>query len=287
MNKFLLFLLFLTGTLEAKTHVLVSIIPQKFLVERIGGEYVTVDVIVPPGANSHTYEPSARQMVSIQKGEVWFRLGESFERRLIPILQKKTRIIDQREGVDLIQAGCGCCNTDSHDPHIWLSPRILKIQAGQIAQILSEHDPDHIKHFAGNLEILERELDLLDQECSARFVRASQRHILVSHPAFGYFCRDYGLYQIAIEMEGREPTPRYLTNLIEKARGLNIQTVFLQKQHNPKGGRRIARELHAEAVFIDPYHENVIENLRAISRLFAKNKGDEPANEVNHSLSCL
>jgi zinc transport system substrate-binding protein len=270
MRSILIFLLLIWGSLEAKTHVLVSIIPQKFLVEKIGGEHVTVDVIVPPGANSHTYEPSPRQMIAAQKGKIWFRMGESFESRMLPSLQPKMRIVDQREGIELIEMGCGCCNArDAHDPHIWLSPQLLKKQATQIAQILSEHDAENMKFFGNNLKILEEELDQLDQECASLIEKSPQRHILVSHPAYGYFCLDYGLEQHSIEMEGREPTPRYLTELINQAREMKIQTVFLQKQHNPKGGKRIATELGAQTIYLDPYAENVIENIRTLAKLFA------------------
>jgi zinc transport system substrate-binding protein len=272
MSKFLIFILFCLSVapLSAKTHVLVSITPQKFLVEQIGAEYVVVDVIVPPGANSHTYEPTPRQMISAQKGEIWFRLGESFEARMIPAFQCKTKIVDQREGIDLIEMGCGCCNArDARDPHIWLSPRLLKKQAAQIAEALSAHDLEHKACFAANLDRLEKELDALDQECVKLFAKANQRTILVSHPAFGYFCRDYGLEQISIEMEGREPTPRHLTELLKKTKECQIKTVFLQQQHNPKGGKRIAKELGAETLYIDPYAENVIENILTIAQLFA------------------
>jgi zinc transport system substrate-binding protein len=265
-----LFLFCAAASLEAKTQVLVSISPQKFLVERIGQEHVSVNVIVPPGANSHTYEPTPRQMVSVQKGGVWFRLGESFEARMAPSLQHKIEMVDQREGIDLIEMGCGCCNArDAFDPHIWLSPRILKKQAAQIAKILGERDPEHIALFACNLKALEYELDMLDRECAALVGKSLQRHILVSHPAFGYFCRDYGLDQLSIEMEGREPTPRHLTELISQARSYEIKTVFLQKQHNPRGGKRVAQELGAETQYVDPYAENVIENLRTIAKLFS------------------
>ncbi len=270
MRKLFIFLLLLLGgTLQAKTDVLVSITCQKFLVEQIGQEHVSVDVIVPPGANSHTYEPTPRQMVAAQKGKIWFRLGESFEARLLPLL-KNTLIIDQRDGLDLIKAGCGCCNRDSYDPHIWLSPRLLKKQAAQIAETLSAYDPEHALIFASNLKNLENALDILDQKCANLLSNCSQKFILLSHPAFGYFCRDYGLYQLSIEMEGREPTPKTLTDLIHKARALNIKTVFLQFQHNPKGGMRVAQEIQANTVYLDPYIENVIENLEAIAHLFAK-----------------
>jgi zinc transport system substrate-binding protein len=226
-------------------------------------------VIVPPGANSHTYEPTPRQVLSAQKGAIWFRLGESFETRMIPVLQQKTVIVDQREGIDLIEVGCGCCLAQGCDPHIWLSPRLLKKQASQIVQTLTLYCPEYAPLFQRNFEILLAECEELDQECTLLCALLPHRLIVVSHPAFGYFCRDYGLEQLSIEMEGREPTPRYLTELINKARTQHAKTVFLQIQHNPKGGKRIAQELGAEIVYVDPYVENVIDNLRTIAKLFA------------------
>lgn len=270
MYKILICLLLFSGVLEAKTCVLVSIAPQKFLVERVGGENVHVEVIVPPGANAHTYEPTTRQMLDVQKGEIWFRLGESFEARMLASLPAHMEVVDQRVGIDLIEAGCGCCTHDAHDPHIWLSPRLLKIEAAQIAETLCKHHPELTETFRSNLLALHKECDQLEEECRSLLAHSPQRFIMVSHPAFGYFCRDYGLEQLSVEMEGREPTPRFLTNLISKARACRIKRVFLQLQHNPKGGKRVAQELKAETVFVDPYIENVIENLRTLAHLFAQ-----------------
>jgi zinc transport system substrate-binding protein len=264
---FIFFLLF-WGVLEGKIHVLVSIAPQKYVVESIGGDKVTVDVMVPPGANSHTYEPTPKQILAARQGEVWFRIGESFEQRLIAVLDQ-TEIIDQREGLDLIHAGCGCCTHEAHDPHIWLSPRLLKIQATQIANVLCKKDPQNEPFFKHHLSLLQQELSRIDDICTNLLSVSPQRLILVSHPAFGYFCRDYGLEQLSIEMEGREPTPRYLIELIATARSQGVKMVFLQIQHNPKGGKKIAQELGIPTQYIDPYAENVIENILTIARLFS------------------
>ena len=269
MLKFFIFILLFAGGLQAQMHVLVSIAPQKYLAQRIGGQQVFVEVLVPPGANSHTYEPTTKQMLAAQRGEIWFRIGESFENRMLAVLSK-THILDQREGIDLIQAGCGCCTRDAHDPHIWLSPRLLKVQAAQIAQTLCEHDPAHAEFFKKNLASLEEDCTELDRKCTALFMNQKQTLILVSHPAFGYFCRDYGLEQLSVEMEGREPTPRYVTNLIEHARTRGVKTVFLQQQHNPKGGKRIAQELGAKTIYIDPYVEDVLANLWSIAGRFSQ-----------------
>lgn len=265
--KSFIFFLLLCSSLEAKIEVLVSIAPQKYLAERIGGDHLSVSVIVPAGANSHTYEPTARQIISASHGKIWFRIGESFENRLIQKL-KNVEIVDQRIGLDLIQSGCGCCLQDSHDPHIWLSPKLLKKQASQMEFFLSQIEPDHAPFFFQNLCLLLEDLDQLDLECKALFQDGTQKVILVSHPAFGYFCRDYGLEQVSIEMEGKEPTPRYILDLLSKARLSKIKTVFLQKQHNPKGGITIAKEIGATTQYIDPYVENVIENIKLIAKLF-------------------
>lgn len=265
---FLIFLITGSFSALAQTRVLVSIAPQKYLVEEIGGEFVSVSVIVPAGASSHTYEPTPKQIVSMRDGEIWFRLGESFEQRLARVLPQ-AEIIDQREGIELLGSGCGCCHHGEPDPHIWLSPRLLKIQSRQIVEALSRKDPEHASLYRENLKRLEERLSALDAEMASLLSKAPKT-ILVSHPAYGYLCRDYGLTQLPIEMEGREPTPRYLTDLILNARKLNLQMVFLQQQHSVKGGMRVAKELRAKTLFLDPYAENVIDNLREIAKAFSQ-----------------
>lgn len=264
MLRILFFLVLFSCTAWGNTQVLVSIAPQKFLVEEIGSDHVSVEVIVPAGASSHSYEPNVRQMSALSKGDIWFRMGESFEDRLVKIFSKMI-IVDQREGIELL--GCRCHG--GSDPHTWLSPRLLKIQAQQIARVLSEYDPDHVTYYQENLTRLENELENLDAEVAAILANAP-RTILVSHPAYGYLCRDYGLKQLPIEMEGREPTPRYLSNLILEARTLHIDKVFLQEQHSVRGGKRIAQELGARYIFLDPYAENIIANLKHIAEAFAQ-----------------
>ncbi len=264
MLRILLVLVLFSCSAWGNTQVLVSIAPQKFLVKEIGGDLVSVDVIVPAGASSHSYEPNARQMTSLSKGAIWFRLGETFEDKLVKIFSKMV-IVDQREGIELL--GCSCHG--GADPHTWLSPRLLKTQARQIAHVLSEYDPDHAHYYQNNLTRLENELENLDAEVDAILANAP-RTILVSHPAYGYLCRDYGLTQLPIEMEGKEPTPRYLSTLILEARTLNIDKVFLQEQHSVRGGKRIAQELGAKYIFLDPYAENVIANLKHIAEAFAQ-----------------
>ncbi|MCH9609212.1 MAG: High-affinity zinc uptake system binding-protein ZnuA [Chlamydiales bacterium] len=266
MRKIFLLFFFSFIPLSAQPKILVSIAPQKYLVEQIGEERVSVEVIVPDGASPHTYEPTPRQAIGLAKGEIWFRVGESFEHRLIKILnRKKVDIVDQREGIDLLPLECCCHSVEAHDSHIWLSPSLLKLQGKQITRVLSEHYPESTSFFEKNYAALCLKLDTLDQEITSLLENREGAALLVTHPAFGYFCREYGLKQISIEQEGREPSSKQLINLLAEARTASIRSVYLQKQYSVKGGQKIAKELNAKTVMIDPYKEDVIANLKFLA----------------------
>ncbi|MCH9611362.1 MAG: High-affinity zinc uptake system binding-protein ZnuA [Chlamydiales bacterium] len=247
-------LLFLFGSLLAKPLVLVSVPPQKFLVESIAGDACDVEVLVPSGSSPHTYEPKARQIDRIQEAAIWFRIGEGFESRLLSLVKN---IVDPRENLDLL--GCRCHG--GADPHIWLSPKLLKSQAVQIHRELKSILECDLEE---NLALLLTQLDELDDSLSKReFPEA----ILVSHPAFGYFCRDYGIEQLSVEMEGKEPSVRQLTSLIKTVQERELGTIFLQRQYSKRGGLRVAKRLDLQVHYLDPYAEDVIANLEKIGEM--------------------
>ena len=252
MKRFFLFIfLCLSAFLSAQPLIVVSVAPQKYVVERVGGANVRVDLLVPPGASPHFYEPTMRQVLDASKGKAWFRVGEGFEIQVLKVLEDKMVVVDQRKG---------------DDPHIWLSPTLLKEQAYQVTETLSELFPESQDIFESNCAELIEELDRLDEEIAADMKRCEKKAILVSHGAFGYFCRDYGLKQLTIEFEGKEPTPRQISMLLARARAEEIDCVFIQPQYNMKGAKRVANILGADVKMIDPYKENVIGNLRTFSQ---------------------
>lgn len=260
----------------SQRKVLVSIEPQQFFVEKIAGTNVLVNVLVPPGGNPHAFEPTPKQMLNAGSSDVWFRLGESFEARAEAVLKSHNPnilVIDTREGIELISMSghrCQhCCSHDDKDTHIWLSPRLAKIQAKTIAKALENRYPECQEQFEKNLELFLAELDELDQELASLFTQSETKAILVSHPAFGYLCRDYGLTQLSIEFEGKDPSPQQLTQLFQNVRNLNIKRVFTQEQYQNKGALLMAKELHAEVFSVDPYSRDYINNLKEIAKLFA------------------
>ena len=282
MNKFFLSLLFLCYTsIYADTAiptVLVSISPHKFFVEKIAGNTVNVQLMVPAGSSAHTYEPTPKQMLSASLADIWFCLGESFEKRAVASLTSycpKMGVVDLRKDVRMISAdpstSCSCCRADAEDLHIWLSAREAKVQSKTIADALSKRYPDYKEQYQEALLKFIEELDALDKKITALLAPLKQRTILVSHPAYAYFCRDYQLTQLSIEFEGKDPTPRQMTQVLNQARLEKIKRVFIQAQYTNKGARLFGKELQAEVITLDPYSENYITSMLEIAHQFSLN----------------
>lgn len=275
----LLFSFLCWPSLYSAPHVLVSVPPHKFFVEKIAGETVTVDVMVPAGASAHTYEPTPKQIIIASRADAWFCIGEPFEHRAIQALKShhpSIEIVDLRQGVDLIgpectQFGQRCsCHANGMDLHFWLSTRQAQIQVKTIAQILMKLYPEHRSLYQENLRLFHEELLKLDQEITQILNPLQNRHIFVSHPAYAYFCRDYHLVQHSVEIEGKEPTPQQLTKILDRARQLNIRTIFIQIQYSSKGAKLLAEHIGAKIITLNPYSEHYFDSMLNIAHAFAE-----------------
>ena len=267
------------ATASALPLVLVTVPPHQFFVQQIAGDTVQIQLLVPPGASSHTFEPSPKQMVMASHADLWFGIGEAFETKMIRALQShKSPIkwVDLRQGVALISDTAGnvhahvCNHPNCADLHIWLSPKQAKIQAQTIAKALSEQYPEHREEYQKRLAVFLENLDRLDSEMTEAFKPLKTRVILVSHPSYTYLARDYQLQQLSIEFEGKDPTPRQLTTVIEDAKRAGIKTVFIQPQYPSKGARLIAQSLGADVVELNPYSEDYFVTMRAIVQAIVK-----------------
>lgn len=263
---------------EQSHYVLVSVAPYKNFVEKIAGNTVKVGLMVPAGASSHTYEPTPKETLAASKADAWFLIGETFETRAgraIKSYHPDIVFFNLLEGVDLIKSGphsC-CCHPSCNDLHVWLSPRQAAIQAKMIAAGLSQLYPENKELYTRNLDKLLAEFTQLDQQISQELAPLKQRWILVSHPAYAYFARDYNLQQLSIEFEGKDPTPRQLTQVLEQARAHTIKTIFTQIQYSNKGAKLIAEILKGKTVDLDPYAENYFESMRTIAHQIALANG--------------
>ncbi len=275
-NLFILFALVISPFFLFSELILVSVAPHKFFVEQISEHTIPVQLMVPAGASSHTYEPTPKQILSAVKGDIWFTIGESFEpkaARSLTSYNPQMQIIDLRQGVRLIRDDghhhCCSCHPGAEDVHYWLSAREAKAQAQTIYQALAARYPEKKEVLQRGYEKFISDLTQLDQELSVELKPAEGRSILVSHPAYSYMLRDYGMDQISIEFEGKDPTPLQLTHTLRDARNAKVTKVFVQPQYPSKGAALVAKEIGARVVTLEPYSENYFETMRQIAKEFA------------------
>jgi len=261
----------------------VSVLPQAYLAERIANGNADVDVLVGPGQDPHTYEPTPKQMTRLSQARVFFRVGVPFEDALLPKLNsiQQLRIVDTRKGITLIPMveHDGEGKADAHaeaahhghhenelDPHIWISPRLAKMQAQTICQTLAEIDPAHKPDYERNLQQLQADLDGLDAQIASALAPLKGKTFFVFHPAFGYFAQDYGLKQEAVETGGKAPGPKHVKELIDKAKSEGVRVIFVQPQFSEQAARTIAQQIGGVVVPIDPLSKDYVANLQEVAR---------------------
>lgn len=252
---------------SGKIKVFVSILPQAYFVERIGGEYIEAAVLVGPGQSPATYEPTPKQMARLGGSRVYFRIGVPFEKVFIPKISSaftNLRIVDTSAGVPLRYFSQSATRQVA-DPHIWLDPKRVKIQAGTICRELIRIDPDHADVFRENLTAFQHDLEILDEAIAQSLASLENRRIYVFHPAFGYFAQSYGFEQVAIEVEGKVPSARQLTELINKARAENVKIIFVQPQYSKKNAKAIAHAIGGAVVPINPLPKDYLQELETMA----------------------
>jgi zinc transport system substrate-binding protein len=266
---------------SAKPIVLVSVPSYLYFVERIGGDTVTPLSLAPAGANPHIYEPTPKEVEKFRQASLWFRLGDPSEQKTYTVLKEQSKalcIIDITEGISLLPA-CGHHHhdhghhhhdEDTRDLHIWLSPKLAQSQAKTIARHLSDLLPENRASYDRALTLLLKELEDLDAEIASRLAPKSGSCVLVSHPAFAYFCQDYHLDQLSIEVEGKEPLPQDITALLIQARKHKIAQVIAEPQYSDKGAKLIAECLQVPVCVIDPYSQDYMNNLRLLAEAVAQ-----------------
>lgn len=257
--------------------VLVSIPPYVYFVDRLTDGELRVESLVPGGANPHLYEPSPKQVASAEEAKLWIRLNENFEEKIVRILEAKNKnllIVNLTEQLLPFLSGstsqCPHCAKHSKlqhiDLHFWLSPRLGKEQARIIASALCKSFPERSAQIKKNLTLFEKELDNTDTLLKEELAPYQDQIVIVSHAAFGYFCKDYNLQQLAIEQEGKDPLPEQIASLLQRAKNEPVRAILIQAQYNNKGAIIIADMLHLPTRNVDPYSADYINNLLYIGK---------------------
>lgn len=263
-----------------KLHTFVSILPQAYFVERIGGEYVDIEVMVAPGQSPETYAPTPRQMSDLDHAEVYFAIGLPFENQLLRKIREIFRDLD----IVSTQSGIALRAMEPHgeghehepgasDPHVWLDPIAVKTISKNICDELTKLDPAHQPYYEKNLTIFQAELDSINAAIADRLEPYKGRHIFVFHPVYGYFADRYGLEQTAVEIEGKEPSAKQLASFIDMARADSVTVIFVQPQFSTKTAETIASAIGGTVIKVDPLSRDYLNNLGNIADRLAEGLG--------------
>ena len=261
--------------------VFVSIEPQAYVVDRIGGARVETAVLVGAGRSPATYEPTPKQMAALSRADIYFSTGVPFEAVLVPKVRAaapQLGIVDTLALPDMEPRHLAAHADHGHeasalDPHVWLDPLRLKKQARVIARELARRDPSHRDLFERNLQRLRRDLDDAHRRIAERLAPFRGETFYVFHPAFGYFGERYGLRQAAIEVEGKEPSVRQLGTFVERARRDGVKAIFVQAQFTRQSAEKIAEAIGATVVVLDPLARDCLSNLDGMAAAIAQALG--------------
>lgn len=250
------------------TPVFVSTLPQKYFVERIGGEHVKVEVMVKPGESPATFNPNPKKMSLLSQAELYFSIGVPFETIWIDrihAIQPNLQFVPLHDNA--LDKSEPDHRSDHHlhgsdDPHIWTSPAKVKVMAKIIKDTLARTKPQNKKYFEANLQTFINDLNKLDKEIRTILAKSKNRRFMVFHPAWSYFADDYGLEQISIESGGKEPGAKTLQKIIEKGKKLEIRIIFVQKQFSLSIAKKIANMIGATVREMDPLAEDYLVNMR-------------------------
>lgn len=278
--------------LYAKVNVVVTIVPQETFVQKIGGDKVNITTMVKPGSDPHTYEPKPSQMVAISKADVYFPIALEFENAWLDKFKaqnRKMQVVKMTQGIDFLEMKA--YNSHGHkrdhhghhhghhhdhhdhdelDPHTWTAPHNVKIMAKNIYNTLVKLDRQNQAYYQSNYQAFVKEIIQTDKkikEILSSIPKGSK--FMVFHPSWGYFAKAYGLTQLAIEVEGKEPKPKTLKKIIKQARKEGIKAIFTQKEFSDKSAKAIARELNIQVIQETPlakeWSANLIKKAKAIA----------------------
>ncbi len=272
---------------SGKVRAFVSILPTAYFVERVGGPNVEVNVLVGPGQDPHTFDPTPKLMAKLAGAQILFKMGFSFEETLIKKIGptfKNVEVVDLQKGIKLRamteeeteagEAGHGHSHGKKHkhsreagdmDQHTWLDPQLAKIQAQTVADTLIRIDPSHKDQYEANLKDFQTELDAIHEQLKKALAPVKGKKFFVFHPAYGYFGDAYGLKQVPVQIGGKEPTAKQLARLIDLAKEDGVRVIFVQPQFSKKTAEALAKAIGGAVVPLDDLAPDYLKNLQEMA----------------------
>ena len=269
--------------IDSRPVVTVTILPLQYFANQLAGDIFRINVLVPPGASHHNYDPTPRQLRDLEKSKVLFVNGHlGFEKAWIPMMKSNypaLQVVDLSSGIDLIteEGGEGMhageelhpgeSGEHSHegvDPHYWMSVVEARKLARTMAAGLISADPSCKQVVEKNLLILDNRLDSLAASANQKLMGLTHRSFMIFHPALAYFARDHNMAQHSMELAGKEPTASHFRKLVDLARAEKINTIFIQKEYDQENAQTFSRETGTRIVVIDPMSPDWLDEMKLL-----------------------
>lgn len=270
---------------DGKLNIIVSIPPEKYLVESIGGEHVNVESVMTSDANPESFEPTVAAMLALADADMYIPLGVlDFEKPLIDKLGSNSpdlKIANCIEGVGLLYDTHGDCSHHSHevreehhhdapDPHVWSSAKNMKIMAGNIAEILMNNDSEHADYYAMRRDSLITRIDSIESALSTAIAASDKGSFMVWHPSLSYLANDYGLKQITVGSHAKELSVKQLQERIEDAATSGANLFFVQQEFDSNQAETVNGHINAKIVRLNTMSEDWENEIKKISDGFGK-----------------
>lgn len=283
---------------DQKITVFTAISPYAFFLDQIGGGFVDVETLVGPGKDPHTFEPTPGQISRLGSAVAYFKVGMPFEDKLVEKMASvfpNLKIINSNKGINFrkmepfnhqrsldhgkrskqsehdhpIASGKGPDSSLSRadhdhgamDPHVWLSPSNVKIICSNMTEALVSMVPEKADVFRSNAQTFYEKIDALGVHLKESLNPLKGKTFYVYHPAYGYLADEYGLRQVAVEIEGKEPSAKQLARLVDSARKEGVKVIFVAPQFSRKGAETVAAGIGGVVVDIDPLSKDYLNNM--------------------------
>jgi len=250
--KILLFLIFTIPIFAL--NISVTILPQKGVIKAIAPN-ANVNVMVPPGNSPATYSPSFKELKALKNSKIYFTIGVPFDKKYI------NKIKEINPDIKIIYFG-EYLNIEKN-PHIWLSPAFLMLEAKVVLDTLIKKDSKNKELYLKNYKNYISKLANLEKEG----FEISQKAFITFHPSFYYFAKDFHIKEISLEKEGKTPSFSYLAKVIKLAKKYQIKTVVISPEFPTKYAKIIANHINAKIVIISPLNENITKTIKNLIKI--------------------
>ncbi|MFI3279679.1 MAG: zinc ABC transporter substrate-binding protein [Rikenellaceae bacterium] len=283
LSKFsvMLLLLGLGGCSEQSANhentIYVSISPIKQIAQLIVGSDFDIKVMVPAGGSPETFEPTPKQYIALNEARAVMSIGLiDFEMSLLSRIENQDRLVNLSAGVETLEGSCSHNHHGEHhhhgvDPHIWTSPKELQRMAENCYNAIAKLYPDSLQ-YGQNYEALKISLDELDAKVAEAIATSGIKSFVIHHPAYSYYARDYGIEQVAIEEDGKDPSTRRIGEIIDRAREEGVTQILYQNQFPSTVVDVIAKDAGAAAISVDPLSEDIIAHIEEFTTIITRKR---------------